>query len=556
MKETNDDVSKFTQFIQDFSPLVSGSEVFLSTLLTEKTVSQLLEAAKVAKNTIISDPKLTANLYALGEQNALLNKAQVLGVASDLLKSCAVLAPIVAAFYTDIETGNNDAGQKAIAIIAAVVAGVLDKYWDTIKDNTGGFLDDPEGFVRDIFENVPFSSIFTTDDFKFDDTFKENLKDGFAYAETLRSPLVLDLNGDGITTTNVINGNIYFDHDANGFAEKTGWINAEDGFLARDLNKNGVIDNGSELFGNYTVLKNGTLAANGFEALKDLDSNNDGVFDANDEAFHDVVVWRDANGNGMTDEGELIGLLQAGVSSVALGYNKAEETDENGNKFNQTGAFSDLNGTHKSIADIWFNVDLMNTKDKTEIEIPNDTKNLPNFKGIGNVHDLWTAIALDESGTLKSLLQDFINEPYENNRKDILDQIIYHWTGVADVEPDSRGSYGDARKLGVLEALLGRGFFGGGCDFWADPGEDPNTHAWPEIMKLYDSVKEVVYYPLLAQSTYKGFLDDIQFSWNTQNSAWEINFEKTMAGMTTRFENNIEIGHCPNKSVESRNSKI
>ena len=58
----------------------------------------------------------------------------------------------------------------------------------------------------------------TYDGFFFPDTFKENLKDGFAYAETLRSPLVLDLNGDGITTTNVINGNIYFDHDANGFA--------------------------------------------------------------------------------------------------------------------------------------------------------------------------------------------------------------------------------------------------------------------------------------------------------------------------------------------------
>lgn len=566
MTVTNEEINNFAQFMQDFSPFVSGSETFLSTLLTEKTISQLLDAAKSAKNAIVSDPKLTANLYALGEQNALLNKAKVLGIASDVLKSSAIVAPIVAAIYTDIETGNNDAGQKVIASlgigamigtlvptvkldpriaagVAAVVAGVLDMYWDDIKENTGGFLDDPEGFVRDIFKNVPFSSIFTTNDTEFDDTFKENLKDGFAYAETLRSPLVLDLNGDGITTTNVINGNIYFDHDANGFAEKTGWINAEDGFLARDLNKNGVIDDGSELFGNYTVLKDGTLAANGFEALKDLDSNNDGVFDVNDEAFHDVVVWRDANGNGMTDDGELIDLLQAGVSSIALNYNAGEESDENGNKFSQTGTFSDANGINKTIADIWFNVDLMDTKDKTAIEIPDDIKNLPNFKGIGNVHDLWTAMALDESGMLKSLLLDFINEPYEGNRKNILDQIIFQWTGVADVEPDSRGSFGDARKLGAIEALVGRGFFGGGCDFWTDPGVDPNTKAWPEIFKLYDSVAEALYYPLLAQSTYKGFLDDIQFSWNTQSSKWELNFEKTMAGMTARFENDIETGH-------------
>jgi hypothetical protein len=39
------------------------------------------------------------------------------------------------------------------------------------------------------------------------------------------------------------------------------------------------IDDGSELFGNNTILSNGNKAANGFEALKDLDSNNDGKID-------------------------------------------------------------------------------------------------------------------------------------------------------------------------------------------------------------------------------------------------------------------------------------
>ncbi len=164
MTVTNEEINNFAQFMQDFLPFVSGSETFLSTLLTEKTISQLLDAVKAAENAIVSDPKLTANLYALGEQNALLNKAEVLGVASDLLKSSVVVAPIISAVYTDLKTGNNDAGQKAIAslgigamvgsvllgtsanpkaitIIEAVVAGVLDMYWDDTKENTGGFLD-------------------------------------------------------------------------------------------------------------------------------------------------------------------------------------------------------------------------------------------------------------------------------------------------------------------------------------------------------------------------------------------------------------------------------
>ena len=68
-------------------------------------------------------------------------------------------------------------------------------------------------------------------------------------AETSRSPLVLDLDGDGVETTSVENGT-HFDHDGNDFAEKSGWVGSDDGLLVRDINGNGVIDDGTELFGN------------------------------------------------------------------------------------------------------------------------------------------------------------------------------------------------------------------------------------------------------------------------------------------------------------------
>jgi hypothetical protein len=54
-------------------------------------------------------------------------------------------------------------------------------------------------------------------------------------------------------------------------------------------NNNGKIDDGSELFGNNTILSNGNKAANGFEALKDLDSNNDGKIDNQDTNFNNMV---------------------------------------------------------------------------------------------------------------------------------------------------------------------------------------------------------------------------------------------------------------------------
>ncbi len=64
-------------------------------------------------------------------------------------------------------------------------------------------------------------------------------------------PIVLDLNGDGIkykswTSTGY---NVHFDIDNDGFAEGMEWLDANDGFLARDLNGNGKIDNGAEMFG-------------------------------------------------------------------------------------------------------------------------------------------------------------------------------------------------------------------------------------------------------------------------------------------------------------------
>lgn len=97
-------------------------------------------------------------------------------------------------------------------------------------------------------------------------------------AENSRSPLVVDLDGDGKIETVSTDGNVHFDFDSNQKIENSGWIGKNEGFLVRDINGNGQIDNGTEMFGNHTVLQNGKNAVNGFEALKDLDSNGNGKF--------------------------------------------------------------------------------------------------------------------------------------------------------------------------------------------------------------------------------------------------------------------------------------
>lgn len=87
------------------------------------------------------------------------------------------------------------------------------------------------------------------------------IKETFTTAFNTASPLVLDLDGDGVETIGTVNG-VYFDHDNNGFAEDTGWIGKDDGLLVRDINGNGQIDNGTELFGNNSVLASGKKAEN------------------------------------------------------------------------------------------------------------------------------------------------------------------------------------------------------------------------------------------------------------------------------------------------------
>jgi hypothetical protein len=172
------------------------------------------------------------------------------------------------------------------------------------------------------------------------------------------SPLVLDLFGDGIKSTTLEEG-VRFDIKASGHKGKVAWIAGsarpgwDDAFLARDLNGNGKIDDGSELFGQATRLAGGGLPANGFVALKDLDSNGDDKFDAKDAAFKEILLWQDKNQNGISESSELIALAQE-VKSIDLMFQATSITDMSGNRILAVSKFQDLRGRVKDIIDIFF----------------------------------------------------------------------------------------------------------------------------------------------------------------------------------------------------------
>ena len=213
------------------------------------------------------------------------------------------------------------------------------------------------------------------------------LQSKFAQAEATISPLVLDLDGDGVSTLSKTAG-VHFDHDGNGFAEQTGWADAADGMLAFDRNGNGSIDSGAELFGNHTRLADGTLAANGFAALADFDSDQDGDVDSADADFGGLRVWRDLNSNGITENGELLTLQEAGVQSLSVSYTEANTSGTDGNLHKQVGSYTRSDGSVAGMDDVWFAVDTARTVDQDLVEVSAEIAALPEVAGFGNVHSL------------------------------------------------------------------------------------------------------------------------------------------------------------------------
>ena len=152
-------------------------------------------------------------------------------------------------------------------------------------------------------------------------TIKDDDKDPNDDKPETYDPLVIDLNNDGIKGTN-LDYKINFDLDNNGFKEATSWIDNNDAFIAIDKNNNGTIDNGSELFGNKSISNNvyaytNPNAKNGFESLKEFDSNNDGIIDEKDKEFTNLLLWQDKNYNGISETDELIKLSDK-VKSINL----------------------------------------------------------------------------------------------------------------------------------------------------------------------------------------------------------------------------------------------
>ncbi|MCA1492218.1 hypothetical protein I6F11_14935 [Ensifer sp. NBAIM29] len=265
----------------------------------------------------------------------------------------------------------------------------------------------------------------------------------------LRDPLILDLDGDGVELSSLTDSNVHFDYDRDGFAEKTGWISADDGILVIDANSNGSVDDAGELFG--------SPSQDGFAVLETLDSNRDGKIDAEDDAFTQLRVWRDLDQDGVSDEGELMTLEEAGVTSISLVRTDVTGTNS-GHDIGFEAEFTRTDGTSGTAQTIYFATDRQDTRaDNTpDFVIADGVAMLPQLPGSGQINSLaWKATEDSEFREDWTALTDQAATLTPVELRSSFKSLLLRWASVDSLDENSRGEYVNAQHLAFVEHFFG-----------------------------------------------------------------------------------------------------
>jgi hypothetical protein len=118
---------------------------------------------------------------------------------------------------------------------------------------------------------------------------------------------------DGMTASEVVDlsARVKFDADGSGLQRSWTWIHRDAGWLVHDPNKTGRITSAIQMFGGVTFW---CFWEHGYQALAALDDAGDGWLRGKE--LEGLAIWRDLNGNGVSDPGEVRPLAEWGI--VAL----------------------------------------------------------------------------------------------------------------------------------------------------------------------------------------------------------------------------------------------
>ncbi|MCJ9728971.1 calcium-binding protein [Bradyrhizobium sp. PRIMUS42] len=169
------------------------------------------------------------------------------------------------------------------------------------------------------------------------------------------SPVVLDLDGNGVNLVSLSNSSASFDMDGQGDPAHTAWISGGDGLLAIDLGANGcagpdgAINQAKEIV--FTAWAPGTTSD--MAALAQVfDTNHNSLLDAGDSRWSDFRIWQDANGDGISQAGELKSLDAIGIVSIGLDPKGPLQTFADGSIISGLANFAWKDGTVGTAGDV------------------------------------------------------------------------------------------------------------------------------------------------------------------------------------------------------------
>jgi len=403
-------------------------------------------------------------------------------------------------------------------------------------------------------------------------------------------PLAIDLDGDGIETVGIGSTGqpITFDHNADGVRTGSGWVSGDDAWLVLDRNANGTIDTGRELFGVDTLKANGQLATSGLDALRDLDTNLDGLFNASDAAFAQVQLWRDANQDGISQASELTSLAAQGIASISLSGTTATTNLNNGNTVGATTTVTRTDGTTTRAYDLNTAHNPFFRSFTTAVTPSATAQALPNMGGAGWVRDLREAITLSEqqsqqtislpsfltggsAGSISSLsaygagvrplatvVQEFASATTQAQQTALLDELIRAWAATNEfvalkpvddplrrfvVANDPAMSARLQAIIPVLEVFNGLGVAQAGMQnptfsnlTLADGSTQQVTTytLFPEqvqpMLNAYEQLRQSVYGALVMQTRLMPYLEAVELSISANGIAFDT------SGITTLLQ--------------------
>lgn len=177
-----------------------------------------------------------------------------------------------------------------------VISGSFETYFEenqSMSFHTGGYVQCEDGRTIDFGLDVEMTASFT-----------QYYKEEGISAQAMCDPLVLNFEGNVAGLSDM---KFKFDLDADGTEDEISTLAGGNGFLALDLNNDGRINDGSELFG--------TKSGNGFADLSQYDEDGNGFIDENDSVFDRLKIWiKDENG-----EDVLYNLKEKNVGAIYLG---------------------------------------------------------------------------------------------------------------------------------------------------------------------------------------------------------------------------------------------